>query len=148
MWFEVFRATVCNEFFLDDQPCQYGVSIHCFRNHLHHQGLMWWVLQLCIYTKEYATSCPNAHCLRVQWVESDGQWCPVPAWTTGGIVRGVWKFVVTAHVAGHWAFLMTFFDDFLAYHVHDWVPCTTYKGIPYPCWIGKVQLISMASFTK
>lgn len=63
--FEAFTATICNEVFLGDRPCDDGVGVQRFGDCLcfHHQGLMSNVVAHCIYTQRVCcrspVSCPT-----------------------------------------------------------------------------------------
>lgn len=64
-WFEAFTATVCNEVFLGDRPCDDGVGVQRYGDclYFHHQGLMNKVVAHRIYTQRVCcrspVSCPT-----------------------------------------------------------------------------------------
>lgn len=90
-------AIVYKTVFFGNQLCEYGVRGLVFLRLAPSPSLKVGVMSLpetCIYI--YRVCCQLYQCgpLKEQWVDSNSQWYPVPAWTTGRTASGVkWSVV-------------------------------------------------------
>lgn len=77
--------TFCNEI-LGDQPYENEIGVQCFRGYLclHHQWLMWYLMQLHIVfvLTESAFDCHIHKAVRELWVKSGGHWDRTPVTTS------------------------------------------------------------------
>jgi hypothetical protein len=126
------------------------VSIHCFRKHLHHQGLRWWLLQL--HVAFIPKSMLSAVPMHTAWGHNGwnqlangvlSQHEPLgEQYVESGSLSSQPKSLVTD--PSLWCFLMTSLLIMFITGYHAQLTRESHISVE----VGKVHLISMASFTK